>query len=447
MKLHALFGGDSEAMSSENASSAGRKTFGSHLPPPTRIIGLGDKLPPARKGASGSSSESEEDDTKYKVELLPDTSRSSRRPPILYCHKYSSANIHVPAYSSAVAMSGHAIAVGTQHHLKIYDLSISDNPTWNFDTREIGHDVKLKEFRVTSLEFRPAANDADRGYYLWLGTKEGHLIEMDVRTGTLVGTKPAAHAHCVTNILRHANSMVTMDDHGKVLIFEPGDAESEVRLGFTQPRVVRIAEKQDFAKLLAGHLWTSARDPNIGITAGTTSRGPHIRVYDVFTPGSTGKSILPTEHLGTVICGTLLSSQRDKVFLGHEGGHVSIWSRTSDEGVPQCLEVIKVSASDVLSLEGVNDRLWAGGRGGTISAFDVAQKPWVATNSWQAHADLPVLRIAVDTWSPEKLGRLAVYSIGRDEKIRLWDGLLGVDRIGEFCSLIHVCFFVFSLNI
>lgn len=438
MKLHTLFVADPEAASSESASPVSeRKTFGSHPPPPTRTIGPGDRLPPARK-ASGSSSESEEEDSKSKVELLPDISRSSRRPPILYSHNYSSANIHVPAYSSVVAVSGHVVAVAHQHHLKIYDLQLSDNPMWTLDTREAGHDLKLKEFKVSILEFRPTANDPDRGYYLWLGTKEGHLIEMDVRTGALVTAKPAAHAHTVTNIFRHGNAMVTMDDHGKVLVFTPGDSDTEIRLAHTQPRIVRTAEKQEFSKLLGGQLWASTRDPNGGSTAGSTSKGPLIRVYDVFVPGSTGKSILPTEHLGTVTSGTILGSQRDKVYLGHEGGHISVWSRTPEDGFPQCLEVVKVTTSDVLSLEGVNDRLWAGGRGGIISAFDVSTKPWVVTNSWQAHTKLPVLRIAVDTWSPEKLGRLAIYSVGRDEKLRFWDGLLGVDWIGRFLCCICV---------
>ena len=56
-----------------------------------------------------------------------------------------------------------------------------------------------------------------------------------------------------------------------------------------------------------------------------------------------------------------------------------------------------------------------------------------------AHKNLPVLRIAVDTWSMEKLDRLVVLSMGRDEKLRFWDGLLGIDWIGMFSLLSLVC--------
>ncbi|OCH87674.1 DNase I-like protein [Obba rivulosa] len=408
-----------------------RKSFGHHPPPPTRTIGLGDKLPPPRRVPSGSSSESGEDEETRKVELLPDTSRSSRAPPTIDCHEYSESNIHVPTYNNAVAVSGHIVAVSTHHHLKIYDLSVSDSPLWNVDTKDSGLDSRIKDFKVTSLEFRPACAATDRGQFLWLGSKDGHLIEMDVRTGEVTSVKYSAHSHTVTHMFRHGRSMVTMDDTGKVLVFSPdADSTDDVKLTML-PRVVRIADKQDFAKMLGGQLWTSTRDPNAGGGAASTSRGPIVRVYDIFKPGSAGRSLLPTEHLGAVTSGTILPSQPNHAYLGHEGGHVSIWMLDTEDGVPKCEEVMKVSTSDVLSLEGVNNRLWAGWRTGNISAFDVVPRPWVMTNCWQAHTKLPVLRIAVDTWSIEKLGRLAVFSVGRDERLRFWDGLLGTDWIDQ----------------
>ena len=67
---------------------------------------------------------------------------------------------------------------------------------------------------------------------------------------------------------------------------------------------------------------------------------------------------------------------------------------------------------------------------GGICVYDVVSRPWVVTNAWNAHAGLPVMRIFVDPWAIEQEERLSVVSIGRDEQIRLWDGLLGVDWIG-----------------
>ncbi|KAI0693505.1 DNase I-like protein [Cytidiella melzeri] len=411
------------------AAQMERKMFGAHPPPPTRTIGLLDKLPPARRQPSGSSSDEEEEDSK-KVEMLPDSSRSSRRPPSIKVHSYSESYVHVPSYTGTVVTAGSIVAVSSSHHLKIYDLSQSDSPIHDLDSRGMGMEAKTKDYKITSLAFRSVERDAERGSYLWLGTKDGHLVELDVRAGLVTGMKLAIHSHAVTHMFRHGNQMVTLDETGKVLIFTPDTPGVDPGLSATQPRVVRIAEKQEFAKILGGKLWTSTRDPN-GPAAGNTSRGPLIRVYDIFVPGGAGRSILPTEHLGAVTSGTVLQSQPGKVFLGHEGGNVSIWALMTEDGVPACQEVIKVSVSDVLCLEGVNDRLWAGGRKGNIAAYDVAQRPWVTTNNWQAHQKLPVLSLAVDTWSIEKLGRLVVYSAGRDEKLRFWDGLLGVDWINQ----------------
>jgi hypothetical protein len=222
--------------------------------------------------------------------------------------------------------------------------------------------------------------------------------------------------------------MITLDHSGKALIFTP-DGQEDVQLANSQPKVFRIAEKQEFAKILGGLLWTSTRADMTG--SAPTSKVPIIRVYDVFAPGSTGRSVQPTEHVGAVTSGSILPSQPQNVYLGHEGGFISIWSIVTKDGIPQCIEVMKVSASDVLSLEGVGERLWAGGRKGMISAYDVVPRPWLVTNAWNAHHELPVLRLATDVHSIEKLGRLTVVSVGRDEQLRLWDGLLGSDWIGR----------------
>jgi len=180
-------------------------------------------------------------------------------------------------------------------------------------------------------------------------------------------------------------------------------------------------------KLIAGRLWTSARESSSG--SANSSRGPIVRVYDILAPGSSGRSLLPTEHVGAVTCGTMLPSNPGYVYLGHEGGTVTIWILEGVQGAPECVDVVKVSMSDILCLAGVNDRLWAGSRAGHISAYDTSQKPWVMTNSWVAHRDVPVTHLSVDPWSITSVGKLCAVSIGRDEKMRFWDGLLAVSWI------------------
>ncbi|KAH0839417.1 Endonuclease/exonuclease/phosphatase [Lanmaoa asiatica] len=414
-----------------------RKPFGSGRlpPPPTRTIGLGDRLPPMRHAPSPSSDEesaSEEDPRARSVESLPDSSHSSRRPPSMPSVGFMEYKMHVPAHSGHVAVAGSGVVVASGHHIKYYDLFSNDGPSWTLDTKD-----GMRGSLVTCLEFRPAHDEADRGKYLWVGTKDGHLLEVDVRMGAFTSSKMGIHASQVTNISRHGSTMITVDEAGKTFIFDPdGNASTgvgasladDVNLVYTAPRVYRLGEKAEFVKLLGGLLWTAVRTDVNGV--GTASV-PVIRIYDIYAPGSIGRPVMPSQHAGAVTSGTILPSHLDHVYLGHEGGYISIWNVATDDGIPACVEVVKVSASDVLCLEGVSDRLWAGGRKGAISVYDVSVKPWVVTNCWDAHGGLPVSRIFVDPYAIVEMERLRVVSVGRDEQIRFWDGLLGADRVEQ----------------
>lgn len=415
-----------------------RKPFGSARlpPPPTRTIGLGHKLPPVRRAPPPSSDEesgSEEDPRARGVESLPDSSRSSRRPPSMPSVGFMEYKIHVPAHSGHVAVAGSGVVVAAGHHIKYYDLSSIEGPSWTLDTRD-----GTRGSLVSCLEFRPAHDTADRGKFLWVGTKEGHLLEVDVRMGVFTSSKMGIHASQVISIFQHRSTMITIDEAGKTFVFDPNSNASagvgagladDVNLVYTAPRVYRLGEKAEFVKLLGGLLWTAVRTDMNGV--GTASV-PVIRIYDICAPGSIGRSVMPNQHAGAVTSGTILPSHPDHVYLGHEGGYISIWNVVTGDGIPTCVEVVKVSVSDVLCLEGVHDRLWAGGRKGTISVYDVSSKPWVVINCWDAHGGLPVLRIFVDPYAIVEMEKLRVVSVGRDEQIRFWDGLIGADRIGEW---------------
>lgn len=396
-------------------------------PPPTRQIGLGDKLPPVRRPHLTSSEEESggDDDPKIRAaEALPDASCTSRRPPVIPSFNYFQFSVHVPAYSAHVAVAAPNVTVAIHPHVKYYDLSCSDGPVW---VKEIDGKVSCLEFRVSK-----------RGKFLWVGTREGQLLELDARTGNLLATKSNGHACQVTHIFRHKHMMLTIDESGKVMVFDPSVGASEdISLVFTQPRVYRIAEKQDFVKMLGGLLWTSAR---CDMTGTGPSALPLTRIYDPLVLGSTGRCVFPSQHVGAVTSGTALSSHPDRVYLGHEGGFITVWHTATRDGTPVCTEVIKVSSSDVLCLEGVDNRLWAGGRNGTISAYDITAKPWVVTNCWDAHKGLPVLKLFADPFSIERVEQLCIVSIGRDEQLRFWDGLLGEDWIRK-CGSACVCVF------
>ena len=388
--------------------------------------------------SSDEESGSEEDPRARSAESLPDSSRSSRRPPSMPSASFMEYKMHVPAHSGQVAVAGSGVVVASGHHIKYYDLSSNEGPSWALDTRD-----GMRGSLVSCLEFRPARNEASRGKYLWVGTKEGHLLEIDVRMGVFTSSKMGIHASQVASMFRHGPTMITVDEAGKTFIFDPNSNAStgvgagladDVNLVYTAPRVYRLGEKAEFVKLLGGLLWTAARTDVNGV--GTASV-PVIRIYDIYAPGSIGRAVTPHQHAGAVTSGTMLSSHPDHVYLGHEGGSISVWNIATSDGIPACVEVVKVSASDVLCLEGVNDRLWAGGRKGTIAVYDVSTKPWVVTKCWDAHGGLPVSRIFVDLYAIVEMEKLSVVSVGRDEQIRFWDGLLGADRIGKWrdCTL------------
>ncbi|KAF7301001.1 IPPc domain-containing protein [Mycena indigotica] len=418
--------------SASTPTTAERKAFGRLPPPPTRTIALGEKLPPARRPASPNlSSDEESGDESHSTSAvdLPDSSRSSRRPPHLSSRAgYVGPNdpkIPVAAHHGLVIVSGTRIVVATLHHLKIYDTEHSETPIFTLEKRDVGNGHGIKELRITSMEYRPCHEPANRGCLLWIGTKEGHMAEVDVRSGCVTAIKLSAHLHPIVRIFRHGRSMITLDEAGKTLLFTPSENDEDIDLTSTLPRVLRITEKQDFAQMICGKLWTASRSELHGARLQT------IRIFDLFFPGAPARSVLPLEAVGAVTDATMLPSKPGIVFLGHEGGSVSLWSLEEEDGWPRCIEVIRVSTSDVLCLEGVNDRLWAGGRNGMITAYDVSVKPWLATNCWQAHQKLPVTMLAVDHYGIEKTGRLSVASVGRDEQLKLWDGLLGLDWVDK----------------
>ncbi|KAG6825085.1 hypothetical protein H0H92_004750 [Tricholoma furcatifolium] len=330
---------------------------------------------------------------------------------------------------AVVSVAGTTAVVAKDHHVNIYDLAMSDIPIRKLDMKKL----VSKDYKVSAIEFRPCAQKADRGFLLWLGTKEGHLFELDARTGTIVATKYSAHPHPVLHIFRHGRSMVTLDESGKCLVWAPHTGGEDISLAGTTPRVVRVVRVGDhvsFAKIIAGRLWTAIRNDMQHIPD-TLLKVPVLRVYDIFTPGNPSRAVLPSEHVGAVQGATLVPAVPGMVYVGHEAGVVSMWSLDSEDGYPKCVEVLKITTSDIISLEGVNDKLWMGGRAGHISVYDVSQKPWVMTNAWLGHPAVPVRSIAVDHYGIDKIGRMCVVSVGKEEQLRLWDGLLGLDQIDE----------------
>jgi WD40 repeat protein len=262
---------------------------------------------------------------------------------------------------------------------------MSEQPLFVVDLRETGLEFRVKEPKVTALCFRPAVHEGpDEGRYLWCGTKDGHLWELDLKTGEITDTKAFAHASGITHLFRYKTHMLSMDEGGKAHVFDVCSPDADARRIPNPVRTLRTSDKQTFVKVIAGQLWT-ASSPAHRSTTNSASRGPTIRVYDPFSAAGaanpTGKTLFTNEWTGAVTSASLLPFDPSLIDLGHEGGFVSIWNAETFA----CTLVLKISNSDVLSLEGVGDRLWVGGRKGTINVYNVKTRPWTATNSWTAH--------------------------------------------------------------
>ena len=350
-------------------------------------------------------------------------------------YKFAKARIQVAAPSGIVAVAGpHVVVAGHHHAFTVYDLSIGDAPVSVIDLKDLAIDWRAKDPRITAMEFRAGEGDDDMGRYLWCGSKDGHVWEYDVRRGSLVRVRPA-HVHAVVHIMRYGRSMITIDDSGKALVWKD---YQDLNPG-GQPRIARTADKQGFVKMFGGLLWTSnggGMGGGGGGGATGSQRGPAIRVYDVLASNCTAKIVTPQDMLGAVTSGAVIPSQPQYVYLGHEGGYVTCWSLqpsdppssvaassssaslSSSNGivdmfdsgrpVPMCVQIIKISVSDVLSLEGVVDKLWMGSRKGMVTAYDVETRPWTVTNAWQAHDNLPVLKLFVDPFSIELVSACVV---------------------------------------
>ncbi len=458
---------------------------------------------------------------------FPDPSSSSRRPPFAsnFVHRGQSMGFFAP-HKGVSAVASDVLCVA-KHDVAIYDLQTFREPSPDSSAYHTQRDVTtpastlpaaasslLKPSRlihlkdlpgvqwrtdrptITAMAFAPHGAEPSSGRpildgrLLWLGTKDGQLVELDTYLGTVRATKGNIHKATIIHILRYDHVMVTLDETGKSATFSLSTSDSGLQIGEepylmkTEPRITRIADKQYFARILFGRLWTSEGAShglndagpkstpkiNSGSTASLgnggqaqpiNSKGAVLRVYDLFSRPSGGRSLpsqpsvgplgtapppvaaqaatrLMTETgIGYVTSATILMTQPGLVYVGHQGGFVTVWdvastspktgtsspTSTADESVPsstpRLVQTLKISTSDIICMEAVHNRLWIGSRNGYITAHDVSCRPWKTTNSWR-HSGVrksadsaeetklfsPVLQLLVDAAGIEKVSVL-----------------------------------------
>ncbi len=390
---------------------------------------------------------------------LPDTSHANRRAPKFSPDCYT----HAKQAFQCFAVCGHTVVTGSGDKVKVYRVGESASG-YGEKLCTVGEHLS-KEVKLTALEFRPPnhgvspvpamgrrshGETADEGRYLWCGTKDGHIWELDIAEAQVMFSRQNVHTDPIQLLKRVGNKMISLDEGGKISIWlpsaDPDPAIAGLRLS-NQPITQRIAlEKGSHACIVGQQLWVAtgpSAQRNAKDYAG--SKGPRIRIYNPFADDKPFNAIskaatIPAdmaEGVGIVTGGAVIPSRPDYVYFGHDSGHISIWSRQTYE----CVSVRKLGPHGLTAVAGVVKYLWVATRAGTISVFDTDTQPWQALKIWTAHKE-PITAIKVDEHGIEKVGRLQVASGGLDASVHLWDGTLSFDwiaaeqskREAEFCT-------------
>ena len=364
--------------------------------------------------------------------ILPDISQANRRNPKLSTlHSVSSKS---QFYS--VATSNNLVVTGS-HHIRIYDSSNSNASDVPF------YETSDKDTKITALKFK---NSTDSLF--WAATKDGTLFEMDAIDGRSIDWQMHDHPSTIIEIWTLNNHMITLDDTGVLKVWLPvthANGKSSPTLN-SPTKMFKVNPNISFANFLGDKLWiaSSASLSTNDNSNSLNGRSISIRVYDPLSAAYGGtfnltpSALTPTSNVQqlAVTSGTVIPSMSHNIYLGHQGGYVSVWSSEDFN----FLGSVKVSSNQVDSLAGVGGYLWAGFHSGKINVFDTnngAMSDWRVVQTWQAHKE-KVMSIQVDTKLLSN-GQLGVVTSGADWNVNYWDGML---KSSHLCKLYIFLFII-----
>ncbi|ORY71883.1 Endonuclease/exonuclease/phosphatase [Pseudomassariella vexata] len=329
----------------------------------------------------------------------PDASNTNRRPPFI---KKGVHEIYTKYDTRIFDVCGQYVC--TSGHL---------TRVWNLLDGELLVSFAHGEgLRATAVAFKCGLDVHDEGSRLWIGDNSGELMEADIATQSVVGNKSNAHGRNeVIKIYRHLNEMWTLDDGGTLHVWG-SDAEGSPNLSNPPHQTYRLPRTHSFSMIVNDELWHAS--------------GKEIRVFAPTVNGRAQVQVLVrpmiAEGAGEITSGTQVKSQPGIVFFGHIDGKVSMWAEKDFS----CLGILNISTYKINSLAGVGNHMWAAYNTGKICVYDIETSPWVVKKEWQAH-DNPALKLMTDRASFYRLDRLQVISLGADNMLRSWDGLLQDD--------------------
>lgn len=339
----------------------------------------------------------------------PDPSRSNRRPPRF---KQGPVEVQTKFDARIFDVCGEYVCA-SGHYTRVWSLRDGEQ------VMNLSHGETIK---ILSLAFKPAADPDEEGTQLWLGNNFGELLEVKITSqNPVIATNSTAHNRReILKIYRHANEMWTLDESGTLHVWASGRTGSP---NLEDPSTTyRVPKGHSFSMVVEDKLWYAT--------------GNDIRVFVPTVDGRSQFQVLqkPLSQAGTgeVTSGAVIISQPEKVYFGHADGKVSIYSSDNYS----CLRTVSVSMYKINSLAGVGIYLWAAYNTGMIYIYDTRQAPWVVKKDWRAHVN-PVISIISDRSSFWKSERLQVLSLGADNTVKAWDGLLEDDWLGNFIQAFY----------
>lgn len=356
---------------------------------------------------------------------FPDSSHANRRPPM---YKHRPWQIPTEYDTRLFKVCGEYVCT-TGYLTKV----------WNMRTGEqLLNMAHHENTRVTSLVFKPSASVDDEGKRIWLGTSIGEIHEIDIPGQSLIKTKTNAHTRReIIKMYRHSSSLWTLDDNGELNVWR-ADSRGMPSLD-AQAANFRTKRGHSFSIVCDGHLWLAT--------------GKEVRVYLPSARSDTDFNVVqePLVQPGTgdITSGATISSKLDLIYFGHGDGKVSIYDRRKFS----CVAVVNVSLYKISALAGVGDYLWAGYNTGMAYVYDTSVTPWRVKKDWQAH-EKQICGIVADQSAAWKLDRLQVVSLGTDNMLRIWDGMLEEDWIesqmqqhdSKYCSFREITAAVMTWN-
>ncbi|KAJ5737817.1 uncharacterized protein N7483_002942 [Penicillium malachiteum] len=356
----------------------------------------------------------------------PDASQANRRPPYL---KTGPKEILTRYDTRLIDVCGKYVCTAG-YITRVWDLTTGEQ------VMSLSHGETVKSL---SLAFKPGNTLEEEGQRLWLGTSNGDLHEVDIQAGGIVATRSYPSRREVIQILRHKKEMWTFDDEGRLLVWMPDETGvPNLQYSYHSPQE-RVARGHTFS-MVVGDKLLLATGKDVHVYRPNARDDSSFKLF---------KRPLGLQHSGDVTSGTYTTRDGGRIYLGHADGKVTVYSSVDYS----CLAVVNVSVYKINCLGFVGNYLWAAYKTGMIYVYDVRTNPWTVKKDWRAH-DSPVSAFALDTSSVWTMNRLQVTSIGTDNCIRLWDGMLEDDwldarmqnRDVEFCSFREIKTVILTWN-